>query len=268
MDWSGTGLGLRIGGHRGAAAEAPENTFAGFTLAAAAGVDYLELDVQLSADGVAVIFHDEDLNRTSDGSGPLAAQTVAALQALDAGRWFGPTFTGERIPTLDSFLAWLARSPGLGATIEAKGAGTGVPVARAILASPARDDCSICSFSSDELRAAAAVGPSIPRMLIVDRDDRSTDPIDAARQASATAINVPFDWLTVAEARRLHAAGLVVAGGTVDNASGIGACQELGIDAVDTNRPTVTVPARDSNRAQITDQQGDSSTGSHQAAGT
>jgi glycerophosphoryl diester phosphodiesterase len=254
MDWTTPGLGLRIGGHRGAAGEAPENTFAGFALAAAAGVDYIELDVRLAADGVAMVFHDDQLDRTTDGTGPFAARPSADLLELDAGGWFGPQFRGERIPTLDGLLAWLDGRPGLAATIEAKGAGSGSVIARAIRAigtRATRDACSICSFSADELRAAEAVEPSIPLMLIVDRDERDADGVVLAREAMAAAINVPVDWLTLAEVGRLHAAGLLVAGGTVDDPAGIDACFDVGIDLVDTNRPTITVAARDRLRGEI-----------------
>jgi glycerophosphoryl diester phosphodiesterase len=244
MDWTTPRLGLRIGGHRGAAGEAPENTFAGFALAALADADYLELDVRLAADGVALAFHDDDLDRTTDGTGPFAARSSEELLGLDAGGWFGPRFRGERIPTLDGFLAWLADRPGLGATIEAKGPGSGAAIARAIAANPNRSDCSICSFSADELRAAAAIDRSIPRMLIVDRDEPDADLLALARAAGAGAVNVPVDWLTGEAVARLHAAGLLVAGGTADDAAGIGACLALAIDLVDTNRPSVAVAAR------------------------
>jgi glycerophosphoryl diester phosphodiesterase len=244
MNWTTPGLGLRIGGHRGAASKAPENTFAGFDRAAAANVDYLELDVQLACDGIPVVFHDEDLDRTSNGSGPLAGRSSADLLRLDAGAWFHPRFRDEPIPTLDGTLARLAQRPGLGATIEAKGPGSGAAIARALATARTRADISICSFSAIELRSAAAIDPAIPRMLIVDRDDRGSDPMEAARDASATAVNVPFAWLTVEEVRRLHEAGFFIAGGTADDATGIAACLELGIDAIDTNWPTLTVPAR------------------------
>lgn len=259
MDWTTPGLGLRIGGHRGAAGEAPENTFAGFALAAAAGVDYVELDVRLAADGVAIVFHDDELDRTTDGSGPPEARSSTELLAIDAGGWFGPQFRGERIPTLDAVLAWLDERPGLGATIEAKGAGTGAVIAEAIRALGAgstRDACSICSFSSDELRAAAAVEPSISRMLILDRDECGADVVAVGRAALATVVNVPVDWLDRPEVRRLHSAGLLVAGGTVDDPAGIAACLDLGIDLVDTNRPTITVAARNHLLEQISGSSG------------
>lgn len=245
MDWRTIGLGLRIGGHRGAAGEAPENTFAGFARALRAGVDYLELDVQLSADGVAVVVHDDELDRTSDGHGPVVSMTAAALAGLDAGCWFDPAFAGERIPTLAGLLAWLEARPSLGATIEAKGPGTGAVIARAIGVSPARDRLSICSFDAVELRAAADADAEIPRLLIADRDSPGADPLALARDALATGINLPWDWCDPELVRRLHRAGLLVAGGTADDAVAIRACVELGLDAVDTNRPTLAVAARD-----------------------
>lgn len=245
MDWRAIGVGLRVGGHRGAAGEAPENTFVGFARAFRAGVDYLELDVRLSADGVAVVVHDDELDRTSDGRGPVASMTAAALARLDAGRWFAPAFAGERIPTLAGLLGWIEARPALGAMIEAKGPGTGTAIARAIAVSPARDRLSICSFEAVELRAAAEADPGIPRVLIVDRDAPGADPLALARDALATGINLPWAWCDPELVRRLHGACLLVAGGTADDAVAIHACIELGLDAVDSNRPTFMVPVRD-----------------------
>jgi glycerophosphoryl diester phosphodiesterase len=86
--------------HRGYSARAPENTLAALTRAIEAGADAIEWDVQLTACGTPVVIHDETLERTSEGRGPVRAHTLEQLRALDFGRWFGPEFTGERIPTL------------------------------------------------------------------------------------------------------------------------------------------------------------------------
>lgn len=244
MDWRTIGLGLRIGGHRGAAGEAPENTYAGFELAALVGVDYLEFDVQLLADGSAVVIHDDQLDRTTDGHGPVAAATVTTLAKLDAGAWFDPRFAGQPVPTLAGTLRWLEDRPFLGATIEAKGIGTGAPIARMITASPARDRLSVSSFEPDELRAAARVDPDVPRLLIVDRDAPGADPHTLARDALATGINLPWEWCDRALVQRLHGAGLIVAGGTADDADAIRACIQLDIDIVDSNRPALAVAMR------------------------
>src|SRR6476659_2578038 len=73
--------------HRGGAATAPDSTLAAYTAAKAAGITAWELYVQLSSDGELMVFHDDDLDRTTTGHGPLAAHTFAELRALDAGTW-------------------------------------------------------------------------------------------------------------------------------------------------------------------------------------
>jgi glycerophosphoryl diester phosphodiesterase len=92
-------------GHRGAAARAPENSLAGFRTAKALGVACVEFDVRLTGDGVAVLFHDESLGRNSDGRGRIRQTDLATLRRHDIGAWFGPDYTGERIPTLAEALA-------------------------------------------------------------------------------------------------------------------------------------------------------------------
>lgn len=100
---------VEIIAHRGYSSRAPENTIASLEAAVAAGADAVEFDLHVTADGVPVLFHDELLERTSTGAGPLRALPLAALRALDAGSWFGPEFAGERIP---SFIDALTRLSG------------------------------------------------------------------------------------------------------------------------------------------------------------
>jgi glycerophosphoryl diester phosphodiesterase len=92
---------------------------ASFQLAHQMGVDAIELDVHLSKDGVLVVHHDENLERTTNGQGELADLTFEQLQQLDAGSHFSSEFAGERIPTLEEVLAW-ARPLGLPVVIEFK----------------------------------------------------------------------------------------------------------------------------------------------------
>ena len=90
--------------HRGASRVAPENTLAAFRQAVEIGADGIELDVQLSADGVPVVIHDTTVDRTTDGSGWVQKLTLAQLRGLDAGSHAGAAFAGERIPTLEEVL--------------------------------------------------------------------------------------------------------------------------------------------------------------------
>ncbi len=98
--------------HRGASHDAPENTLAAFRLAREMGADGVELDVQASKDGEAVVIHDLTVDATTDGQGPVKDKTLAELKELDAGFWFdAPSinsgrrrFAGERIPTLQEVI--------------------------------------------------------------------------------------------------------------------------------------------------------------------
>src|ERR1700693_1270691 len=114
--------------HRGASAFAPENTLAAFEAGMEMGAAFIETDLQLSRDARLVAIHDETLDRTTNGSGPVAAKTVDELRQLDAGAWVNggapsdegasaepgkgsskkhtKNFAGERIPTIAEVLAF------------------------------------------------------------------------------------------------------------------------------------------------------------------
>lgn len=109
----------KVIGHRGAAAYAPENTLEGIHTAADMGVEWVELDVKLTKDDVPILFHDEMLERTTNGSGPIAELTYEELRQFEAGSWFGESFTGIKIPTLEEALDVLIER-NLGLNLEIK----------------------------------------------------------------------------------------------------------------------------------------------------
>ncbi|MGH9773386.1 MAG: glycerophosphodiester phosphodiesterase [Candidatus Acidiferrales bacterium] len=92
--------------HRGASGHAPENTMAAFRLAASMGAQFLETDLHLTRDARFVAIHDLSLERTTSGRGNVREHSLESLQALDAGSWFDPKFSGEKIPTLDEILGF------------------------------------------------------------------------------------------------------------------------------------------------------------------
>ena len=93
--------------HRAANEYAPENTRAATQLCLDWGVDYIEVDVRTSKDGVMYILHDASVDRTTNGHGELSQLTSEEIDALDAGSRFGPQYAGERIPRLEPFLRWV-----------------------------------------------------------------------------------------------------------------------------------------------------------------
>jgi glycerophosphoryl diester phosphodiesterase len=92
-------------GHRGASGEAPENTLAAFRLALEQGADAVELDIHVSADGELIVCHDDTVDRTTNGTGKIELLTVLELKELDAGYWYDPRFTAEKLPLLEEVFA-------------------------------------------------------------------------------------------------------------------------------------------------------------------
>jgi glycerophosphoryl diester phosphodiesterase len=109
----------KIIGHRGAAAYAPENTLEGIHTAADMGVEWVEFDVKLTKDQVPILFHDETLERTTGAAGNVADMTFEDIRSLEAGSWFGDSFAGIKIPTLEEAVEVLLER-NLGLNLEIK----------------------------------------------------------------------------------------------------------------------------------------------------
>lgn len=162
---------MKIIAHRGASRAAPENTLAAIRAATVEGADGVELDVRLTRDAEPVLIHDPDLLRTTGDPRPVAHCLLADLAALDAGRWFGPDYAGERIPTLGEALAAAAsfqlvnldlqRDPGTSGELAER-------VLAVIAASPARQLCRISAADSLSLAHCRERAPHIPlgRLII------------------------------------------------------------------------------------------------------
>lgn len=158
--------------HRGYSAGAPENTLAAFEAALRVGADLLELDVAMDAEGIPVVIHDDTLERTSDALGNVADLTAAQLRSIDAGSWFSPAYTGQRIPTLADVVALVARHPGAGLLVEFKGSWSPaeVHVAAAVVRAGGIADRSILqSFDRGTVAALRDVAPDVRRALLVIR---------------------------------------------------------------------------------------------------
>ncbi|MBN2355820.1 glycerophosphodiester phosphodiesterase [candidate division KSB1 bacterium] len=156
--------------HRGASACAPENTMAAFDKAMQAGADWIELDVQLSGDGVAVVLHDASVDRTTNGRGFLTDFTLAELRQLDAGSYFSPAFSNERIPTLNEVLEQLA--PNIRLDIEIKSSVGGLDTLATVLQiledTGQGRNCAVTSFDLEIVRACKMQEPDLSCGLIFD----------------------------------------------------------------------------------------------------
>jgi glycerophosphoryl diester phosphodiesterase len=237
MDWSARSVGLRVGGHRGTSARAPENTLAAFELSVADGGVYVETDIRATADGALVVMHDATVDRTTDGHGPIAQMTLDEVTRLDAGRWYGPNFRGQKVLQFDEFLRWVEGQRGFGAAIEVKAAGIGGEVARRAWASSARSRLAIYSFLPDEIVAAKAAVPDLPCVLLLRLDDDPALVVDRIEACHADGADVPWQWNAVELIAAMRERNWLVGGGS---AAGDQAAQELldlGVDMIDTDDP-------------------------------
>jgi glycerophosphoryl diester phosphodiesterase len=242
--------------HRGGSALAPENTFAAFDVAAALGADAIETDVRRSADGVVMVFHDDDTARLTGAPGTIEARTAAELAALDAGFAFTPdggrTFPhrgrGVAIPT---FADALARYPSMRFNVDAKADDPRLAEALAavIAAAGAEDRVCVGSFSDAQAERLGALLPRCARYL---PEQAATCHVLAAKTGQAGAAcpggydlaDLPhrLDQLVVVDAPVLawfHARGIPVHVWTVDEEAEMRELVALGVDGIVTDRPDV-----------------------------
>ncbi|MGW6917747.1 glycerophosphodiester phosphodiesterase [Kitasatospora sp. NPDC054939] len=230
---------LTVIAHRGASAAAPENTLVADEVARRGGADWIESDVQPSKDGVPYVLHDSTVDRTTDGAGRIRDLTAAQLDALDAGSWFGPAYTGTRVPTLAAQLEDL-RTRGGNLLLEIKGAHTRDEVARIV--KEVRDHgmtgrVLVQSLETDALRYTRELAPELPLGLL--RNSLDADPVALARELGLTAYN-PSDGALSGRptaVRHLHDAGVAVLVSTVDGPARWKDLDALGADGIITNRP-------------------------------
>lgn len=231
----------KVIGHRGTPKRAPENTVAGFALAAKAGVTWVELDVQLSADLVPVVFHDDRLERTSTGTGSLTERDFAYLRDLDVGRWFSPDFAGEKLPHWDSVLDLLI-GHGLGVNIEVKaedsrGAVTAeVALSHAVAKWPSdRPPPLVTSFSRNALETARRIAPTWPRGLV--SDPWPDDWREVSLRDGCATLHILHTSLTPERVAMAKEAGLKVLAYTVNEPDLAKKLWDWGVDSVFSDRP-------------------------------
>ena len=221
--------------HRGASSYAPENTLAAFDLALQMGARHIELDVHATSDDQIVVIHDENVERTTNGSGPVANHTLSALKALDAGSWFAPRFSGERIPTLDEVFERYKGLARLHTEIKGHSADLSKRTAELIQRHGMVDQVTITSFQRARLEETRAFAPELPTGWLV---AEITDAVIAqARAMGLTQLCPRANTVTPALVDRLRGVGFVVRAWGVANEDLMRAVVEAGADGMTVNFP-------------------------------
>lgn len=255
---------MQIWAHRGVSAHAPENTLPAFEAALALPVEGVELDVHLTADGEAVVCHDERIDRTSDGAGLIADMTLAQLRAFDFSQVEGKDFAGFspcRIPTLEEVLRLVAPS-GKRVNIELKTDEMPYPgieekVFGIIRACGMEDRVVVSSFNRESVARFKALGSGIPVAFLFYEHPKGLRRGVAAGEWDALhprfalcprhmpawlrkrlgALNLQPSLVPEAVVKLAHDAGMPVRVYTVDDPDMAHRLAERGVDAVFANDP-------------------------------
>ena len=222
--------------HRGGSGTAPENTLAAFQNAVEVNADYFELDVMISSDDSLMIMHDATVDRTTDGTGSVAAMTYEELRALDAGSWFGAEFTGEKIPTLRESLMVAKNSPNnIGVVVEIKSSDASVPAKTVDMVQQLgmQERVIVSSFSLAQITEVKSLDPNIAVQLFGTITESNIDQVVA----------ISGEWvgsggtLTQELIDYAHIKGIYFNAWTLNAASTMLPAIELGVDAITTDFP-------------------------------
>ncbi|MEL6204677.1 MAG: glycerophosphodiester phosphodiesterase family protein [Pseudomonadota bacterium] len=224
--------------HRGASVEQPENTMAAFEAARAAGCAWIELDAQVLDDFGVVIMHDHTLDRTTDGTGPVAMQDLDAIKALRTRDPQTDDPVDERVPELRDVLAYCTDT-GMGLILEIKAtwgvdADDAEAVVRMVPQTPAFP-LLVTSFSVTALQTVGALRPDLALGLATLRPPR--DPAVTKARLGLSAIHCNAAWTVGADIDAMHAAGLDVAIATINEPNEARRFLDLGADGVMTDLP-------------------------------
>lgn len=215
--------------HAACAGHAPENTLAGVRAALELGVDAIEVDVHVTADGIPVLMHDPTVDRTTNGRGSVASLTLEQIRALDAG--------GEPVPTLAEALE-LARSGAL-LIAEIKAPGIEGAVAEAVRRAGALAEVMVWSFFPHVLTAMREAEPRLPCALLLTGEAlaRWSEMRELAVRLGAQGVSVFHQGLEAPIVRGARRSALAVYAWTADSGPEIERLLALGVDGIVSNYP-------------------------------
>ncbi|HXK08499.1 MAG TPA: glycerophosphodiester phosphodiesterase family protein [Vicinamibacteria bacterium] len=236
--------------HRGDSAHRPENTLASFASALEVGATVMELDVQLTADGHAVVIHDPTLDRTTTGRGDVRRATLAEVRAVSAGYpdRFGPAYAGERVPTLAEVLALLRGRARTLVEIKSEsvtddaGGGIEARVVDEVRRAGAAQEVALISFDQRAVERLQTLAPGITRGRLFGRTT-ADELISRAREAGCELVMPHKSQISADLADRARAAGLKLATWVVDEVDELKRLAAFELYGVGSNRPGVLLEA-------------------------
>lgn len=230
----------KVIGHRGACGSAPENTLASIARAAEIGAEAIEFDVTITSDGHAIVMHDANVDRCSDGSGPVVLKSLDEVSQLDAGAWFAQKFRGERIPLLRDALAFVAEKD-MALNLEIKPTlGWEEPTARAVATTlldvwPSNVRVLVSSMSTLALDTFNTLMPDVPLGLITYAVPENWR--ERLERHRCLSLHCYHAFVTKELVDAVHASGHRIHVYTVNDGERAKSLYAMGVDAIFTDHP-------------------------------
>lgn len=225
-------------GHRGYPARFPENTLASFRGAMQAGCGMIELDVTITKDRRIVVIHDDTLDRTTTGKGLVRERGFEEIRRLDAGGWFDPRFSAERVPELSEVLELTAGRCLLNIEIKTSAFEAGYPadaierqVVELVRTAGAMDRVIVSSFDPRILQRIAAM-EAPPALALISDDGADRGVLERLLALKAFSWHPRFKGLTRDLVEQLHAADLKVFPWTINTRAEAQRLLALGVDGL------------------------------------
>ncbi|WP_030296703.1 glycerophosphodiester phosphodiesterase [Streptomyces katrae] len=220
-------------GHRGVMGVEPENTLRSFVRAERSGMDVIALDVQLSKDGVLVVLHDPEVDRTTDGAGAVADLTLAALRELDAGQ-------GEHVPAFEEVVD-AVRTP---LQVSVGDLAAAAALAELVLRRDLSARVEVASFHDEVLAETARLLPGVRTVLHSELSGGAEGVVARALVSGAHTVALNIRELTLDTVESVHAAGLRVTGWTVNTLQQLRLARALELDGAATGFPEIRSTGR------------------------
>lgn len=241
--------------HRGASGHAPEHTLAAYELGEKMKGDYIEVDLQMTKDGVLIAMHDEKVDRTTDGSGFVKDMTLAEIKELDAGSWFNeaypdkaqPEYVGLKVPTLEEVIEEFGRGsryyietkapsvyPGMEEELlrvleKHKLTGQNAPSSKVL----------VQSFSADSLLKMHELDAKVPLIQLISYSGPATISDEEVQAIKEYAIGVGASYTRIDKeyVEKIRANGLLIHPYTVNTKADMERLLDWGVTGMFTNFP-------------------------------
>jgi glycerophosphoryl diester phosphodiesterase len=225
-------------GHRGAYGYAPENTMVSFEKGLQCRADLLELDIHLSLDGEIIVIHDSEVDRTTDGTGPIERMTLAQIKKLDAGVKFNQKFKGERVPTLREVLDWSKDK--IPIAIEVKGNPFPTPGIEHKLIKMLREynlisETMVISFHHECMKRFKQTEPALATGLLLMGE--LIDPLQALKSCNANSWRPGWQYWTQDKVEAIQKSGATASTWNADIESVMDQIVPMGLASIGSNFP-------------------------------